>query len=234
MTIIKEGGRDRRENDFYETPLAFAATALYNVPCELLHVKTALDPGMGNGVWGRAFRRYNSIAHLAGVEIAPEGDLCGWTHEMTKEGMYNDVYVSDFTEWETDAKYDLIMGNPPFKFVHEFVDKSLDLLAPRGQLVFLMRLAMLESQKRYKKWWTRTPLKKVMVSPKRISFTNDGKSDDTAYAVFVWQEGWDAKPILEWMWWDYDIIPKPITISGWEIPTPIIPDWHYERIEKEG
>jgi hypothetical protein len=227
MTIIKENGGERRANDFYETPLAFAATVMYNIPCHPGVVETALDPGMGNGVWGKALRPWNYQAEITGVELAPQ--LCGWVNEMSKT--YDALHHIDFLEWETDKKFDLIMGNPPFKLIHEFVDKSLGLLEKKGQLVFLMRLAMLESQKRYKTWWTHSPIKKVMVSPKRISFTGDGRSDDTAYAVFVWQEGFDGQPQLDWMWWDYDNIPLPVTMTGTPDADPNYPDWHYMKID---
>ncbi len=226
MTIIKENGGERRENDFYETPLAFAATVMYNIPCHPGLVKTVLDPGAGNGVWGKALRPWNYTAEITGIDIQPKSELA------VDERIYNTWIECDFQTVQTDQRFDLIMGNPPFKLVHEFVDKSLELLAPQGQLVFLMRLAMLESQKRYKTWWTHSPLRKVMVSPKRISFTGDGKSDDTAYAIFIWQEGYDAKPILDWMWWDYDNIPVPVTITG--SPELINPPWHYTQIDKEG
>jgi hypothetical protein len=82
-------------------------------------------------------------------------------------------------------------------------------------------------------WWTRTPIYKVMVSTRRISFTNDGKTDDTAYAVFVWKEGWDARPLLDWLHWEYDNIPKPVATSAHPIPL-VVPEWHYTQIEKEG
>ena len=232
MTIIKENGGERRENDFYETPLAFAATTMYNIACDPVNVKTALDPGAGRGVWGQALRRFNPTAHITGIDIQPLSELIE-DHDMFKE-TYNEWHNTDFVEWETDAKYDLIMGNPPFKLVHEFVDKSLGLLAPKGQLVFLMRLAMLESQKRYKTWWTHSPIRKVMVSPRRISFTGDGKSDDTAYAMFIWQEGFEGKPQLDWMYWEYDNIPCPVTVSSWDVPSTDFPEWHYTQIDKEG
>ncbi len=225
MTIIKENGGERRENDFYETPLAFAATVMYNIPCYPGLVKTVLDPGAGNGVWGKALRPWNYNAHITGIDIQPKSDLA------VDKRIYNTWIECDFQTIQIDQRFDLIMGNPPFKLVHEFVDKSLELLAPQGQLVFLMRLAMLESQKRYKTWWTHSPLKKVMVSPKRISFTGDGKSDDTAYAVFIWQDGYDAKPILDWMWWDYDNIPVPVMITDHEEPLEAYPEWHYRSIE---
>ena len=230
MTIIKENGGERRENDFYETPLAFAATTMYSIPCEANFVKKALDPGAGRGVWAKALRRFNPIVHITGVDIQPPSELIEDSDVFSQ--LYDEWHYGDFLEWETDDKYDLIMGNPPFKLIHEFVDKSLGLLAPNGQLVFLMRLAMLESQKRFKTWWTHSPIQKVLVSPRRISFTGDGKSDDTAYAIFIWKEGFDGKPQLDWMWWDYDNIPMPVVMTG--IPEPLYPDWHYESIDKEG
>ena len=230
MTIIKENGGERRENDFYETPLAFAATVMYNIPCQPNSVKTALDPGAGRGVWGRALRPWNYTAHITGIDVQPPSDLIK-DHQIFGR-TYDEWHFGDFLEWETDNKYDLIMGNPPFKLVHEFVDKSLGLLEEKGRLVFLMRLAMLESQKRYKTWWTHSPIYKVWVSPRRISFTGDGKSDDTAYAVFEWLNGFDGKPQLDWMWWDYDNIPIPVTMTGH--PDAMYPDWHYKMIDKEG
>ncbi len=239
MTIIKENGGERRANDFYETPLAFAATTMYSIPCDSTVVQTALDPGAGRGVWGQALRRFNPTVHITGIDIQHPSDLID-DPELFAE-TYDEWHMTDYVEWETDKKYNLIFGNPPFNLVHEFVDKSLGLLAPKGQLVFLMRLAMLESQKRYKTWWTHSPIRKVMVSPRRISFTGDGKSDDTAYAVFVWQEGFEGKPQLDWMWWDYDNIPCPIAASGPQIdlsrldmPGVGFPEWHYTLIDKEG
>lgn len=232
MTIIVERGKDRRELDYYETPAAFAATALYHIPCESKFIHTALDPGAGRGVWGKALRLYNTKAIIDGVELQPFGDIEADVDEISKT--YTNYWHDDFLKWKAPYGYDLIMGNPPYNQAHEFVDKCLSLLNRNGQLVFLLRLAMLESQKRYKTWWTHSPIKKVIVSPKRISFTGDGRSDDTAYAVFVWQNGWDGAVTLDWMWWDYDIIPQPPTISGWDFDIDTYPEWHYKSIEQEG
>ena len=124
MTIIKENGGERRANDFYETPLAFAATVMYNIPCSPANVKTVLDPGAGRGVWGKALRPFNYDAHITGIDIQPKGELA------VAPLIYNTWIEADFTTIQTDQKFDLIMGNQPFKLVHDFVDKSLGLLAP--------------------------------------------------------------------------------------------------------
>ena len=228
MTIIKEGGVKRRKNDFYETPLAVAAETMFNIPCEPLFVKKVLDPGAGRGVWGKALRLYNKTAHITGIDIQSTADL------RPNPLIYNHWVLDDYLDWKTDDKFDLIMGNPPYKLAHEFVDKSLDLLAPNGQLVFLLRLAMLESLKRYKTWWTHSPIYKVLVSTRRISFTNDRKTDDTAYAIFMWREGWDASPTLGWLHWNYDNVKHPVVVSSWDIPVVDNTPWYTETFPKEG
>lgn len=232
MTIIKENGGERREHDFYETPLEVAATAMYHIPCEANFVRTALDPGAGSGIWAKALRLFNPVAHITGVEIQPPHDVI--TDHTEFQQSYDEWHFADYLEWETENKYDLIMGNPPYKLAHEFIDKSLDLLAPNGQLVFLLRLAMLESMKRYRTLWTQSPIYKVYVSTRRISFTGDRKTDDTAYGIFVWKDGFDGKPQLDWMHWEWEVVPKPVATSAFPYPIGVYPDWHYESIEKEG
>jgi len=233
MTIIKENGRERREHDFYETPLEVAATTMYNIPCDVGHVRYALDPGAGSGIWAKALRIYNPVAHITGVEIQPPHEFVDHTEF---HNLYNEWHFADYLEWETENRYDLIMGNPPYKVAHEFIDKSLELLAPNGQLVFLLRLAMLESLKRYKTLWTHSPIYKVFVSTRRISFTGDRKTDDTAYGIFIWKNGFDGRPQLDWLHWEWDNIPKPVATSAF--PFPVVgeeyPEWHYKSIEKEG
>ena len=89
--------------------------------------------------------------------------------------------------WE-NCRYDLVMGNPPYGKAQDFVQRSLELLAPGGVLVQLLRLSFLEGQKRAA-WWKTTPLERVLVCSKRPSFTTDGGTDACAYGIFYWRQG---------------------------------------------
>jgi len=77
-------------------------------------------------------------------------------------------------------------------------------LEPKGHIFFLLRLAMLESQRRARGLWQEHRPKKVYVLGRRPSFTGNGKTDATAYALYLWQKGWQGETTLDWLMWDYD------------------------------
>jgi hypothetical protein len=82
------------------------------------------------------------------------------------------------------------------------VTHALQLLRPGGQLLFLLRLAFLESQGRYQRLYS-GGLKPVRVWSlvERPSFTGNGKTDATTYALFLWQKGWREGCTLDWLSW---------------------------------
>jgi hypothetical protein len=98
----------------------------------------------------------------------------------------------------TVDRYDLIIGNPPYSLAEEHVRLCLGLLADGGQLVFLLRLAFLESAKR-EALWREHPPERVDVLTRRPSFTHNGKTDSAAYAVFRWRNGHVGAPELGWI-----------------------------------
>jgi len=83
--------------------------------------------------------------------------------------------------------YSLIATNPPFSLAEEFMLHSLELLAPGGLCLFLLRLAFLESQKRYELWTEKVKLLDVGVLTQRPTFTKGGSDAKTAYmfAIFT-------------------------------------------------
>jgi hypothetical protein len=197
--------RPRKKYDFYETPIELSRASIYNfIKDEEYKPLEILDPGAGHGVWGKAlceFFGYDSIA-ISGVEI----------DEKTKPEWYVDWYIGDYLDYPNYVTYDsrqpeLIIGNPPYSLAEEFVRKSFDLLVDGGYIFFLLRLAFLESAKRiplYKEF----PPKRVYVLQRRPSFfSSNGKTrttDATSYAMFLWQEGWEGKTELDWLYWEYD------------------------------
>ena len=81
-------------------------------------------------------------------------------------------------------KVDVVITNPPYSLAQEFFTKAL---GGAGVVVMLLRLGFLESMKRWE-WWQNHPLTSLLVLSKRPSFTDDGKTDGSGYAWFVWDK----------------------------------------------
>lgn len=191
--------RPRDEHDHYPTPVELCRAALALIPSHFYlpdHVEV-LDPGCGDGVWGRAFKSLYPSAGVAGVEL----------RDIPYPAGYNELYRGDFLDLAIPNKYDAVIGNPPYKFAEEFVRKAHDCLWDRGVVVMLLRLAFLEGQARSRGLWKDYPPRRVAILSRRPSFTGNGKTDATAYAVYVWVKS-DSPPIapfLSWLEWDYEV-----------------------------
>ena len=94
---------------------------------------------------------------------------------------------------DNTEKYDVIIGNPPYTYAREFIEKCLSLLSDNGKLIFLLRTAFLESKSRYQ-FWQDNPLSGLYVLSKRPSFTGKG-TDATSYSWFVWDKSTDKQEI---------------------------------------
>lgn len=79
---------------------------------------------------------------------------------------------------------DCILTNPPYSLAQEFVDKAL---GEADVVIMLLRLGFLESMKR-NEWWQENSITSLMVLSQRPSFTEDGKTDGSGYAWFVWDK----------------------------------------------
>ena len=140
--------------------------------------------------------------------------------------MYDGLVDHDFLTWETNNRYDLIIGNPPYYIAEEFVEKGLSLLCDTGVLVFLLKLSFVESKRRYKKYYSEIDLKPdyVWVSTRRLDFFRElgleGSGDYKAMGVFIWSKNHKnfhstynyedlcsediAYTELDWIDWDFD------------------------------
>ena len=118
----------------------------------------------------------------------------------------NDPYSTDIRYWtnylenndEFHNEYDMIVSNPPYKLAQEFCEKAISDVKDGWYVIFLLRLNFLESQKRLG-FFTKYPPKFIYVHSKRISFTEDGKTDSCAYAHFVWQKGYTGEPFVRFL-----------------------------------
>ena len=185
----------RFKNDLYPTPVDFCRASVAMLPNG--HTK-ALDPGAGLGAWGKALReKFGNSLNLTGVDIDTK---------LEKSKYYDNWVRADYLKVKTDEKFDLIIGNPPYSHAEEFVRRSFDLLDKTGTIMFLLRLAFLESQERGNGLWKTNKPTIVFVSSKRLSFTGNRKSDNTAYGLFVWHSSggyWQTPSMLDWLEWNY-------------------------------
>lgn len=187
--------RERHPTDFYPTPLEFCRAALDLIPVSRT-AALVLDPGAGKGPWGQALKEINPDSYIWGVEIEPE----------MKPPWYDSWSHGDFLEQVGyGVNFDLVIGNPPYRYAEKFIRKSFEMLGKDGHILFLLRLAFLESQERYFGLWKDHKPLKVWTCARRPSFTGDGKTDSTAYAVYLWsKEKFEGDTIMDWMYWELD------------------------------
>jgi hypothetical protein len=155
--------------------------------------ETVLDAGAGSGVWGRAAKAVFNPRIITGVD----------TRELPKPVEYTHWYQDDFLTAPL-RPYQLILGNPPYKHAEAFIRRSLEVVDSVGYILFLLRLSFLEGQARAVGLWKEHPPVRVWISSRRISFTGNQKSDDTAYALYLWQPMYRGSTHLSWLNWEYE------------------------------
>lgn len=214
MPIIQVKGDlpNRAALDVYPTPIAYARATLkflvknYDVYLSSVWKGKILDPGAGTGVWGQAAREIFPDAEIHGTEI----------RDVPKPEYYDYWYHGDYERFastfhDTDGHYDLIIGNPPYYVLEDFMDNSFDQLKRYGLLWFLLPSSFSESKKRYLKYFSKTDYHKpelILNSVRRISFTGNRKSNATAYAQYLWIKHTSTMNFSTvatgWLDWDYD------------------------------
>lgn len=176
-------GAERKPNDFYATPIDCIENFLSNYG----GIKgDILEPSAGSGNIIQALRNKNIEGYITALEIRSE-------EESVLKEISDQVVISDFLNWNTDKKFDVIIGNPPFTYAKEFIEKSLELLNDKGKLIFLLRTSFLESRTRYE-FWQKNPPGSLYVLSKRPSFIN-GKTDACSYSWFIWDKSDDNQYI---------------------------------------
>ena len=204
----------RFKHDYYPTPPSCVDAIFRHVDENLNYVfipvrqmggiskYKALDVGAGTGIWGKVLKRqlFRIPIQLWGVDIQhfpkpPEYDywLSG-TDFLSEQG--NLLLISD--------TFDLVMGNPPYKYTEKFIKKSLDLTRYGGYVIMLTRLSFLESIGRATGLFEEFPPAIVTVLARRPSFHLSKKTGSQAYCSIVWQKGiHDAITELNWLNWEY-------------------------------
>jgi hypothetical protein len=102
----------------------------------------------------------------------------------------------DYLKHQIGLSVNTIITNPPFNLAQEIIEKALKDVAEGGEVIMLLRLNFLGSQKR-KPFWDSAPLKHIYVLSKRPSFTKDGKTDSIEYMWCVFERGYTGEATIE-------------------------------------
>lgn len=184
IEMIGRSSEDRQAEDFYATPIEEVENILSFEPL----TEPILDNscGTGNIVKGLEKKGYKNI-------IATD----------LYDRNYGEVgldFISEEYPYKTGIKS--IIMNPPFKYINEFVVKSLKLA--EDKVVVLARLQFLESVKRYEDIFKENPPSRIYVYVDRVSCARNGEfkkkmSQSMTYAWFVWDKHTSEKGQLKFI-----------------------------------
>lgn len=96
---------------------------------------------------------------------------------------------TDYLTYECSNKFDVIITNPPFSLARSIIEKALDDIKDNGFVIMLLRLNYFGGKLRKDMWEKQMP-KYAFVHSRRMSFTDDGKTDSIEYMHCVWQKGY--------------------------------------------
>ncbi len=111
-------------------------------------VTSILEPCAGRGDIIKALRASGYTWDITAVELVSE-----LAEEVSASGIDRLYYGSFFDHYFSEAnygKFDLVIINPPFSLLEDFMEKSHSLLNESGQLIVLMKLCHLVGNSRSK------------------------------------------------------------------------------------
>ena len=97
-------------------------------------------------------------------------------------------FKGDFLKLECKNKYDVIITNPPFNISLDIINKALSDVKEDGYVIMLLRLNYFGGKVRQELFKKYMP-KYCFVHSKRMSFTQNGKTDSIEYCHMVWKKG---------------------------------------------
>ena len=182
---VSSAGRNkepRREHDSYQTDPKLARFLAKRLWADG-HVRPrgdVLEPSCGVGAFVQAAR------DVLDARSITARDVVDYSAEPAMDFVTVDFLKTSFEDFNRgENRYDLVIGNPPYKCAEDHVRRGLSLLRVGGTLAFLLRLSFAESKERIE-FWRAYPAAHVYVLSERPSFTGGG-TDSSAYAFFVWR-----------------------------------------------
>lgn len=164
-----------RDRGAYFTPDNLALCICRELLALGVQPRTILEPGCGGGAFMRAAAIVWPKADVLGIDLVPE---CHGPGRVVQQ---------DFFDKIDGAPFDLVLGNPTFKFALAFIRRSLTLINDGGHVAFLLRAALAAGRR--KGLYDRNPLWRYDPVVPRPSFTG-GKTDKAQeYSSFIWKDG---------------------------------------------
>ena len=172
-------GAQRHPDDWYRTPAWAVAALIPELHFETATPRTVLDPCAGDGA---ILDVLGSRCLAYGIEL--DGERAIACHSGGRPCVVADALaMSSWVHPETGERPNRIVMNPPFSLAMEFVERALREVGPFGIVAVLLRLAWLSSAKRAP--FHRAHPSRVLVLPRRPSFTDNGKTDSADYGWFL-------------------------------------------------
>jgi len=186
----------RAKLDTYITPKELALASLKNLT-QHPWPPQVLDPGAGTGVWGWAVRQRYPKAKITGVEI----------RKVKAPHPYNTWVNQDFMTWygksKTIPRFDLIVGNPPYKQAEDFIRHSFELLDSAGTILFLLPSHFLHSEKRGLNLFSDLTPYRIMTLMQRPNFEGQGTANPNTYVLVEWKgkANYEGITYHDWLNW---------------------------------
>ena len=178
--------RGRVENDYYATPPE-STQALLNV---LELNGSILEPACGEGHISEVLKSNYPNSEIVSTDLVDRGYGSGGIN---------------FLEHSYDRTFTNVITNPPFKYMREFVEKSLEISTDK--VIMFGKIQFLEGQRR-KEFLENSPLKYVYVFSERQNPMRNGSpvdengkkwSSTMCFAWYVWEKGYEGEPIVRWL-----------------------------------
>ena len=190
----RSDSRKNHEADYYVTPINEIETFLkefdkkecvyYWSNCLILDVSAGGNKEVKDEQ-GNIIKPYHPMSYPTAIK-----NVFGWCNIKTydiREDSLAEV-KGNYLDLELKSlEPDIIITNPPFSLSMEFIKKALDDVRHGGYVIMLLRLNFLETKAR-KKFFEEYMPQYIFVHHKRMSFTDDKKTDSCAYCHMVWKK----------------------------------------------
>lgn len=179
----------KAENDYYATNPQTVKMFLNKSICEFLDVKSIWENACGEGHLSEVLKEYFDC-NIVNTDLVDRG--------------YCDAEV-DFLNSKFNPNADLIITNPPFSLINNFITVGLE--KTNRYLVYLCKIQMLETVKR-KSILEKSPLRYVYVHSKRQATWKNGEPLDPngkkwattmCLAWFVWDKKYKGEPKIKFL-----------------------------------